>query len=163
MRRKKTLLFISGEGGHAYEMTRLCSFLGNSGMDQHNLVHLGCPLSDLKFDYQYPLMDIRHKSSLFLSIIYSVPILVYNFGLIFYLLIKFDVKCVLTTGPGLCIIPSFFFKHLNKSTVVFFESSCMFYSKSMTGKAMSHIANCIVVQNKELLQVYNKAVFLGRL
>ena len=163
MKRKKTLLFISGEGGHSYEMSRLCSVLDKSGIDTYNLVHLGSPISDFKFDYRYPLMDIRHKTSLFLSIIYSIPILLYNILLFFYLIIKFDVKCVLSTGPGLSIIPSVLFQFFCKSTVVFFESSCMFYSKSVTGHIMSYVANYIIVQNEELLQVYDKSLFLGRL
>ncbi|MCG9732376.1 hypothetical protein L1D44_21615, partial [Shewanella sp. Isolate13] len=77
MSRKKSILFVCGEGGHSYEMSRLCGLLGDSGIESYNLVHLGSPASGFEFDYSYPLMDIRHKTSLFLSILYSIPILIY--------------------------------------------------------------------------------------
>lgn len=163
MKRKKTLLLLSGEGGHSYEMSRLCKHLVVKNIGRYNLVHLGSSRADFDFDYVYPLKDIRHKTSLVLTLLYLPPILLYNFFLFIYLLIRFDVKCVLSTGPGLCIIPSILFKLVCKATVIFFESSCMFYSKSMTGCIMSYVADYIIIQNKELLEVYERCVFLGRL
>lgn len=78
------------------------------------------------------------------------------------LLGKYDIKAIVSTGPGLVVIPALIFRSLNKK-VIFIETWSRFTSKSFTGILMSKISNVFYVQNKTLLNVYKNAVYSGRL
>ncbi|MDD2698435.1 MAG: hypothetical protein PHF17_06500 [Arcobacteraceae bacterium] len=68
---------------------------------------------------------------------------------------KYDVKAVVSTGPG---IVSLFFKIFGKK-IVFVETWSRFETKSMTGK----IADKFYIQNKSLQKHYPKAIYGGLL
>ncbi|GIA50583.1 hypothetical protein VCSRO180_2778 [Vibrio cholerae] len=160
----KNILIINGTGGHRYEMQRLLSYIkAELLVNDFSAVHLGESINDDLIVDSYYLCDIRHKSSK-LKTIY-MALLSFTFGIINSLRIarKYNISSVLSTGPGVCILPSILMKFLFGSKVIYFETGCMFYNNTLTGLIMSRVADVFVVQNKELLKVYPDAIYLGRL
>ncbi|WP_281544097.1 PssD/Cps14F family polysaccharide biosynthesis glycosyltransferase [Grimontia sp. SpTr1] len=79
------------------------------------------------------------------------------------MLILFSRKaCVISTGPGISILPSILVR-LRGGKVIHVETWSRFSSQSLTGKYMKYIATDFYVQNESLLNVYPKAKFSGRL
>lgn len=163
MKRDKVTLLISGDGGHAAELNSLLAKLLKAEPNSNGkYIHIGNKIkANLKYKYQ--LRDIRHKSSNLITLFYAIPLFIYNILLCTYISTRFDVRCVISTGPGICIIPSVFFKFFFKSKIIFFESNCMFFNKSSTGKVMQHICDKFFVQNEELLKIYPEALYKGKL
>ena len=75
---------------------------------------------------------------------------------------RYNVIGVVSTGPGIAIFPFLFFKCLGVKTL-FLETFCRFETKSHTGRMMYWIADRFLVQNIELLKLYPKAEYCGRL
>ncbi len=163
--KKKVVLFVNGAGGHATEMKSLLNYLstdlGNYKYDA--LINLGSPVDSSLCHFNFYLPDIRHKNSNFITLLSALPIFIYTLLLLCFLFFKYNVVSVISTGPGVCIIPSLFFKKLSRSKIIYFESNCHFYEKSLTGKLMCKISDLFVIQNKELSSVYPAGVYLGRL
>jgi beta-1,4-N-acetylglucosaminyltransferase len=163
--KKSAVLFINGNGGHATEMKSLLKYLSKDIVNYHydTLINLGSPIYDVLCQKNIYLPDIRHKNSLFITLVSILPVFIYTIFVLFFLSLKFNVVATISTGPGLCIFPSYFFKFFFQSKVIFFESNCHFYNKSLTGKLMYKFSDIFIVQNKELCNVYPSSIYLGRL
>ncbi|MCD9470821.1 PssD/Cps14F family polysaccharide biosynthesis glycosyltransferase [Photobacterium phosphoreum] len=165
LNREKVFLILNGVGGHKSEMI---SFIDSFILDENkysklNYIQMGSPIDNVNFIDSYPLVDIRHKTSNTKSILMAIKSVFMVINNIINITKKFDVEVVITTGPGICILPSFILKYLFKTKIIYFESSCMFYSKTFTGKVMYKIADLFLIQNKSLLKIYPKSNFVGRL
>jgi len=75
---------------------------------------------------------------------------------------NYQVKGLVSTGPGMVVLPAIIFKLLGKK-VIFLESWSRFYTPSLTGKIMYRIADTFYIQNETLQSTYPKAIFSGRL
>lgn len=161
------IVFIFGEGGHAAEMKKLIGYLkAERSFDNDNIIWL----TDNKrcsevFDRDNAIEIIvppSHKTSRIKSIFY----LLVNFvmSVVFWVKVSltYDVKVVISTGPGIALFPSILFK-LSGAYLIFVESICLFNSRSKTGSVLYHWSDRFFVQNKSLLDVYPKAVFCGQL
>jgi UDP-N-acetylglucosamine:LPS N-acetylglucosamine transferase len=75
---------------------------------------------------------------------------------------RYKVSGVISTGPGLCIIPMLLMRLMGYKTV-FVETFCRFNSRSMTGRVMYKIAHRFLIQNKQLQALYPDADYCGRI
>ncbi|CAH7057150.1 Oligosaccharide biosynthesis Alg14 like family protein [Vibrio chagasii] len=159
IRRSNIILFIAGEGGHYAQAKRL-----HTGLKEG----LQCPtivLTDKlnnKIDENIPhyeLGDLRNKSGFsFQGFIFHL------FNCLFVvlpLLARYRVN-IISTGPGIAIFPSLIVR-LAGGKIVHIETWSRFYSKSGAGRVMYYLSNKFYVQNEELLKIYPKSIYSGRL
>lgn len=156
---RKIVFLIAGEGGHYEQARRLYSNMAN---DLPNEIIVLTDVLNKKINPElthFELGNFRGKDgftlmefTLHLKSIYSVikP------------LISGNEISVISTGPGIAIVPSLIVKFFG-GKIVHVETWSRFYSKSGAGKIMYHLADKFYVQNKELLELYPKAVYSGRL
>ena len=162
--KSKCLLIINGAGGHRYEMQRLLSHLRSKLLiNGISVVHLGESINDELIVDSYPLSDIRHKNSKIKTFYMAISSLTHCVINSYKIGKKYKVSAVLSTGPGLCILPSMLMRFLFGSKVIYIETACMFYNKTLTGLIMNRVADVFVVQNEELLKFYPGSIYLGRL
>jgi beta-1,4-N-acetylglucosaminyltransferase len=157
-----SILFIYGVGGHKEQMKRLIKIL-NLDLKEFKkiaLVEKGANINS--FDKIYSMPPARDKHSHIKSIVTLPYFLIYSFFIIFKILLSYNTRVIISTGPGIVFIPSLVFRLIGKK-VIFIETWSRFNTASFTGKLMYRIANTFYVQNKELLKVYPKAIYSGRL
>lgn len=79
----------------------------------------------------------------------------------FHICQKYRPKVIISTGSDIAV-PLALWAKINKSKMVFIETRAKVYSKTVTGKILTHIADKIIVQWPEMLSVYNnKAEYYG--
>lgn len=160
--KEKAILFVYGVGGHKEEMQRLLKHL-NIKHDTMKMVAICEKNSKMEgFDYSVEVPRMRSKYVKNMAIIEAIYSSFKSIYITLTVLKKYDINCLISTGPGLVIPISILFKLLFKK-IIFIETWCRFDSKSLTGKVMHVLANVFYVQNKSLLSLYKKAVYSGRL
>ncbi|MDC3212138.1 PssD/Cps14F family polysaccharide biosynthesis glycosyltransferase [Pseudoalteromonas distincta] len=158
MSKQKTILLIYGDGGHKQEMKLLYSRLSNSSL---KFITVGPTSLDVSISH-YKLGDVRHKNSRLKSLLMAFNGVLKSCNLTISLCLKYEVTGVISTGPGISIVPSLILKLCGKK-VVFIETFCRFYSRSITGRIMSKISDEFWVQNIEQKKLYKNSKFCGRL
>jgi UDP-N-acetylglucosamine:LPS N-acetylglucosamine transferase len=161
--RDKSIIFVYGEGGHKAQMNKLLHLMKQE--KKKNIRYIGICENNYTLDIldeNYSFLPLRDKHSN-LRTLSNAPTAFFNYlKVLFILYKKYDVKAVVSTGPGIAIIVSLFFKILNKK-IVFIETWSRFEGKSMTGKIMYKIADKFYIQNKSLQKHYPKAIYGGLL
>ncbi|NAZ70749.1 PssD/Cps14F family polysaccharide biosynthesis glycosyltransferase [Vibrio toranzoniae] len=155
----KKILFVFGEGGHREQMTRLCKHIDYNYLDSISMVD-SVGISQGISSREYVVPKVRDKYSV--GLVKTISNCIDNFSLLFNIAFKYKVSLVVSTGPGICILPSLFFRILGVR-VVYIETWCRFETRSITGRIMHFFATDFYVQNKELLHLYSKAKYSGRL
>ena len=160
----KVILCVYGEGGHRAEMSALLknpkikSVLNNKKLV--SIYENNDFLDFIDIKYEFPILRSKY------SILKTFVLFIFNFFQCLYLTFKihkkYDVKLVISTGPGISILPSFFF-YLNSVNVIFIENSCKFYRQSYAGYFLKYFVNYFYVQNKELKIIYPKSIYSGKL
>jgi len=154
------LLLIYGKGGHKEQMKRLIAkmkeqhsfeFVSMADVtDEFNAVeHLQCPEPRDKFHLWKAPWQLAHISAV--TLIQTVK-----------LLKNHNITGIVSTGPGMAVVPSLVLRLLGKK-VIYIESWSRFYTASATGIFMYRIANQFYVQNTTMLAKYPKATYSGRL
>lgn len=153
------ILVVFGEGGHSSQMHRLVSHLTFNNFKVISLVDkIGISKSFANHENVTRPLRGKHGSNIFSMLINFCV----NFYIVVKILFKNNISCLISTGPGICIIPSVFCRILGKN-VIFIETWSRFKTKSFTGRFMYLIATHFYVQNKELLVLYPNAIYCGRL
>ena len=153
------LLLIYGAGGHKTEMTRLLNYL--KLLPAMSVVSLGDgPLKNELAHYR--AQDVRSKVSRWRSVCLIVPTLLSTLTNLIAIQRRYKVVGVVSTGPGICILPMLFFRLCGVKTV-FLETFCRFQTRSFTGRIMYKIAHRFLIQNRELQSLYPDAEYSGRL
>ena len=75
---------------------------------------------------------------------------------------KYNVLAVVSTGPGIAIVVSLFFK-IFLVKIIFIETWSRFNTKSLTGTIMYKISNKFYIQNKSLQSIYPNSIYSGLL
>lgn len=154
--RQKKILFISSTGGHLSELLEL---------------------STLFSKYNYEIITEKTKSNLHLKEVYGDKInfliygtkdhkLVYplklllNCFLSLYHYLRFRPDYIITTGahtagPMCCI------GKILSSKIIYVESFANIESKTITGRLIYHFADLFLVQWKNMLKLYPKAIYVG--
>lgn len=164
MAKEKVILFIYGVGGHEEQMKRLLDGFSEGNRSKYKYVFLAERGAKYKFSSNTIFTkQLRNKHSLLISIV-QLPIFIYNLlTILFFLVRKYKISFIVSTGPGLVLPYSIFFKIFSKTKIIFVETWSRFYSKSFSGKFMYNIADLFFIQSQTLRSVYPKAKFSGRL
>jgi len=158
MLKQKVTLLIYGEGGHKQEMKLLYERISKS-----SLVFTTMGPSALAPEVMHcKLGDVRHKQNRLKSIFMAVMGAINSCVSTLRLCYKYEVVGLISTGPGIAIIPSLILRLFGKK-VIFIETFCRFYSRSITGRIMSKLSSEFWVQNKEQEKLYKNSKFCGRL
>ncbi len=155
----KDVLIIFGEGGHAEQMKRLLGLLQVDPARCIGVVDRKGISAQLASE-EWVVAPLREKygwSSL--SILGRVISL---FVTALKIQSRYQVETVISTGPGISIVPAFVFRLLGRK-IVHIETWSRFESRSHTGRFMYRIANKFYVQNQSLLRLYPRATYSGRL
>ena len=161
------LLVIYGGGGHRTEMQLLLDYLVKANSktpEQLNslpLISIGPSKLDCPVVAHYQMTDVRDKHSRFKSLFLMLPSVLNQLITTFKILRAHQVSGVISTGPGLCVIPMVIMRLFGINTV-FVETYCRFSSRSFTGRVMSKLAHRFLVQNKQQLALYPGAEYCGR-
>ena len=159
----KTLLFISGEGGHLEQAKRILATLDPDVRSASHCVLISdtqVDESDLFDDYwSIDTCAPKHRSSQFGDVWAYIKS---SARILIRMARQHDVRMAIVTGPGFAVIPAMGAKLLGAHLVVF-ESWSRFEHRSKCGKALYRPADQFFVQHKELLAIYPKATWVGLL
>lgn len=159
---EKELLLLYGSGGHNEEARRLLDSI-NPYLPEYSFISL-CD-DDVKYiltEKFYKIPTVTDKYSYF-KVALKIPYTLYRAVLIFKKIQKnHNIKYAITTGPGISVILAPILKFY-KIPIIYIENGCRFYSKSLSGRIMYYLSTHFFIQNTELLTLYPKAVFKGRL
>ena len=156
----KVILLIYGEGGHKAEMDRFFQIVKRMGDIQY--VGLYENVDKIENIINFRFIPLRNKYSMILTLI-KFPLVLFLYGkTLVEIVSKYDVVGVVSTGPGIAIFPSLFFKVISVP-IVFIETWSRFETKSLTGRVMCLFADKFYVQTREQLKHYPKAIYSGTL
>lgn len=161
--KENRILLIYGEGGHRAEMANLLKLISSNCQEENKFIGIyenNDKIKTIEENIEFPI--IRDKYSQLQTYKNSIVNFFVILKKLYEINSKYNINLIITTGPGISILPSLFFK-LKKAKIVFFENSCKYYYKSLSGKVMSKIADKFYVQNKELLEIYKNAEYCGKL
>lgn len=155
MKQKKLrVLYVCNRGGHFSKMLALRelfplydSMLVTQDSAALRNLDLGIPIKVISNDYLF------YNKILFLLT---------NFWKDFFICLSFRPNVIITTGSRMAV-PMFYVGKLFRAKLIFIETNARVYSKSVSGKIMEKLCDLIVVQWKEMLTVYPKAVYWGQL
>jgi len=159
----KQILLVYGSGGHNEQMKRLYNKLL---VKNNNLEFISICDNDVKNKLTtkvYTILSVTDKFS-YINLALKLPLKIISIVKVLNQ-IKNENKIdyIISSGPGIAIIVSLFFKFFTKTKIIHIETWSRFYSKSLTGRFMYYIANDFFVQNQELLKLYPNAKYKGRL
>lgn len=160
--KQNAILLIYGEGGHRAQMQRLLKKLQNEA--DNSIIFIGLHENDDRIEEieNFQLIPLRDKYSKIKTFVNIPKSLFIYLRLFAHLVRHYNVQGVVSTGPGIAIIPSLVFKMLGKK-IVFLETWSRFDTQSLTGKIMYKIADRFYIQNKEQMQFYPNAIYGGLL
>ena len=153
----KKVLFISSTGGHLSELLKLESIFE---------------------DYNYYIVTEKDKSTKYLKEKYGqrvsyLPyctrkkiisyIFIYTFLILktIYLFIKIRPEIIVSTGTHTAVPMCYLGKVLGKK-IIYIETFANINKKTLTGKMIYPIANLFIVQWKTMLDLYPKAIYIGK-
>ncbi len=159
----RSMLIVHGEGGHQAQMRRLLSRFSELRRDGITVIAVqesGAQVMDVASvtEQLQPLRAKTRRTALFISLMNFC----YAVFTSYHLMHKHNVWFVLSTGPGIAI-PIAVAARLRGVNVSHIETWSRFYSSSWTAKFLYVLATDFYVQNKELLSVFPKATWSGRL
>ncbi len=162
--KNKAILVVYGVGGHKEQMRRLLKLLNIKERANHVKLVALCEKSACleEIDECIVVPDMRdkyHKKKIFIDAPYSFFVSIFS---IFKILKRYNIDYMISSGPGLVIPAAILFRILNKK-VIFIETWSRYNTKSITGNIMSKISNKFYVQNETLLELYENAIYSGRL
>lgn len=162
IKKEKTVLLIHGDGGHRAEMKLLYKHLNNncSSVKYIEIYENNDCLDEIDIKYQFPVIrDKYSRYKTFINLFTNTFKVIY---LLFHIKNKYDIRVILSTGPGICILPSYFFKIFNVK-IIYLETDSRFKTKSLSGKLLHLISDKFYVPNKSLVKLYKKSEYSGRL
>jgi len=162
----QTVLLVYGSGGHNEQMKRLTKELTKLSMaDSKDLSFISLCDEDVKHpvtEKVYFIPSVTDKFS-YIKLLFKIPLrTLQTFIMLHKIDQEHDLQYIITTGPGIGVLAGVYFK-LSKKKIIHVETWSRFYSKSLTGRCMYYLADYFFVQNRELLTLYPKALYKGRL
>ncbi len=161
---ESVIVLVYGCGGHQSQMQRLLAKKLINENDNITLIGITDSLHPINRPIirTYIFKEFRDKKSNWITLLtlpFSVLALIIR---TLILLFKFKVKAVITTGPGLAIIPCLIFWLFNKKLIVF-ETWSKFYKPSITAKVLYRFSGLFIIQHQTMSKVFPKAKYWGRL
>ncbi len=162
--KSSTYIIIYGRGGHQAQMAKLLTNGLFVDEDNINLIAITDSLNAIEKHVQNTITvdELRDKHSNRLTLLWlpllSVRLIIRSL----MLLKKHNIKGVISTGPGIAIIPCLIFGLFGKKIIVF-ESWSKFNQPSYTAKILYRFAGLFIVQHSSMLKVFPKAKYWGKL
>ena len=152
----KKILFIASTGGHFSELMQLSSMFKK--YDYHIITEKTKTNTNLvdKYPSKVDYLVYGTKDHLFL---YVFKFLI-NCIKSLYLYFKIRPKFIITTGTHTAV-PMCYIGKIFGSKIIFIETFANSKTKTLSGKMIYPIANLFLVQWKEMLELYPKAVYKG--
>jgi len=160
---RKAILCVSGEGGHMTELKALMNILGEDLSDYRLVL-----ITDTKkyasgvFDRVYVCGALRDKDSYLKTCIRAPVTIMRSIIAILEVNFRFRPFIMLSTGPGVAVLPTLVMRTLGVPTI-HFECSARFYSISPSGRIIAALADKFYVQNEGLTTLNRKASYCGLL
>ncbi|AWL11247.1 hypothetical protein HMF8227_00751 [Saliniradius amylolyticus] len=155
-RKTNILLMVYGAGGHKAQAHRVVNALN---VTQTRIVTISDDSSRPEWsDYHVVAPGLREKSRSSGSLIAAWQI----FWQSIHIIRKHHVTSMISTGPGIAIIPALILR-ICGGKVIHLETWSRFYTRSLAGRVMYLIANRFYYQNKTLSKFYPKGMYGGRL
>ena len=152
----KRVLFISSTGGHFSELLQLKPLFKK--YDSYIITEKDKTNENLKNEYgdKFFFLPYGTRSKIF-SYIFKYFYLCLK---TVYLYIKIRPKYIVTTGTHTAL-PMCYLGKIFGSKIIFIETYANSGSKTLSGRMIYPIANLFIVQWKEMLKLYPKAVYGG--
>ncbi|MBP3707062.1 MAG: polysaccharide biosynthesis protein [Clostridia bacterium] len=152
----KKVIFISSTGGHLNELLQLKSLF--SKYDSYIITEKDKTNENLKKEYGSKLYFLPYgtRSKLFTYIFKYLYLCLKTI----VLFIKIRPKYIVSTGTHTAV-PMCYLGKLFGCKIIFIETFANSKSKTLSGRMVYPIANLFIVQWKEMLKLYPKAVYGG--
>lgn len=165
MKKEKVIVFIYGSGGHKTQMARLLNLmeekLEKERIKKIGIAEIGYSLENI-FEKKYELKPIRDKYSYKKTFRSLIPTIVKTVRIVNTIKKNYEIKGIITTGPGIALIPTLLFKIYRKK-IVFIETWSKFYKGTITGRIIYKFADKFYIQNESLKKQYPKGIYGGKL
>lgn len=151
----KRVLFIASTGGHLSELLQLKPLF-----DEYNsflITEKTKSTVGLKNNYKSVNYLVYGTKDHLFSYIFKF---IYNCFKSLFLYIKIRPKVIVTTGTHTSV-PICYIGKLFGSKIIFIETFANSKTKTLSGKLIYPIANTFIVQWKEMLELYPKAIYGG--
>ncbi len=155
------LLIVLGSGGHTKEMIRIADLLGPN-YEYCYLVAQDDELSVQKIQLPGPVYRVirpRWKDTSPPAVIWRT---LWSTCQSLIALLRARPRAIISTGPGPAVPASLLAKLLGIK-VIYIETGSRVFALSTSGKILYRFADVFFVQWPELLSVYPKAIYAGRL
>jgi UDP-N-acetylglucosamine:LPS N-acetylglucosamine transferase len=160
--RPQVVLMVYGKGGHTAQMQRFLNNAPDELKDRKFIALSDITTKNKDFIEQFFCVEARDKFSYikntFVFIVYFFWALVQMIRILF----KYKVTGLISTGPGLAVVPAAICRLCGKK-VIYFESWSRIYTPSLAGKIMYRIANVFFIQHNSMQKHYPQAIYSGRL
>ena len=153
---KKKVLFISSTGGHLNELMQLKPMFKK--YDYHIITEYTNSTKYLKDEYKNRIdyLKFGSKDHLF-SYLFKF---IYNSFKSIYLYFKIKPDVVITTGTHTAVVMCYIAK-IFKKKIIFIETFANINTPTLAGRLVYGISDLFLVQWKELLNIYPKAIYKG--
>lgn len=153
----KKVIFISSIGGHLEQLLSLQQVIAN--YDSYIITEKTSSTKELKKKYKKMFfLPYMSRKNIFIFIINFLKSFFISLKL--YFKIKPDV--IVSTGSACTLFICLIAKSTGKK-VIFIETFSRIKSKTITGRICYYFADIFIVQWKELIKIYPKAIFLGHI
>ena len=160
--RPEVMLMVYGKGGHAAQMTRFIQGAPEKFKNMPFIALTDVKIKDEGFIQRFYCIEARDKFSYLKNIIIFLLYFFWSLTQMTRILIKYRVVSMISTGPGIAILPAIICRML-RIKVIYFESWSRVYTPSLAGKIMYRVANLFFIQHESLQKLYPKSRFFGRL
>lgn len=155
------VLIIAGSGGHLEQARRLKVLIDSNINAKVILLTEDGQSNDANFDKVFSIPELRNKHS-WIKTFFGLPNFFKNTLRTLMLIDSENVRLVISTGPGIAILPMIYYR-LRSIPTVYIETWSKFSSLSLTGRILKYVVKLFIVQNKGLCGTFRKAVYGGRL
>lgn len=158
----KVILLVYGDGGHKEQMKRLYSKIASLD-PKYEFISISEEKRPLNTKiYNYTIPPFRNKYSYIKSFL-NIPLMIKKYiSTLITINKKYEVMGIISTGPGMIIPISLYYK-INNKKIVFIETWSRFETQSLTGKFMYKIADKFYIQNSSLQKIYPNGIYGGLL
>lgn len=152
----KKVLFISSIGGHLSELLKLEPVFEK--YNYHIITEKGVCTEYLKARYENRVSYLPYctRSKIF-SYIFIYFYLILKTVILF---IRINPEIIITTGTHTAV-PMCYIGKLFGRKIIYIESKANINKKTLTGKIIYPIADLFIVQWKNMLKFYPKAIYVG--
>jgi UDP-N-acetylglucosamine:LPS N-acetylglucosamine transferase len=150
---------VFGKGGHTAQMTR---FIRNQPEAYDYVALTNSNKVFGRFLAQYHLLEARDKYYVFKNIFVLFTYLLLSIFQMMRITCKYRVIGMISTGPGMAVVPGLFCRLLG-AKVIYFESWSRISTPAIAGKFMYYVAHMFFIQHQSIQKYYPKAIYIGRL